>query len=199
MSGHSLSQILYWNEKAESFEVDMREIRANAVIVDIGDEVDPVSMKNCPTWLEYVVLNITKPENQVPVGLYKVYMNLCRVCALGRRNCLHRKPNGLSWSLVSETRMVDGPSYTCAVFNLKLGKDKLLLIGARIFYLDVAGIVDDFEDTKTNHELCLFIEGKNHKDSNECKILEGHKLCNPDFDRHSKFFHEIRKLNWSRI
>ena len=48
MSGHSLSQISYWGEKAECFEVDMREIRANEEIVDIGDEVDPVSMKNCP-------------------------------------------------------------------------------------------------------------------------------------------------------
>ena len=60
-------------------------------------------MKNCPTWLEYVVLNIAKPENQVPVDFYKVYMNLCRVCALGRCNCLHRKSNGLSWSLMSGT------------------------------------------------------------------------------------------------
>jgi len=107
MSGHSLIQIFYWDEKVECFEVDMREIRANAEIMDIGEEVDPVSMKNCPTWLEYVVLNIMKPENQVPVDLYKAYMNLCRVCALGRCNCLHRKSNGLSWSLVSETRMVD--------------------------------------------------------------------------------------------
>ena len=41
MSGHSLIQILYWDEKAECFEVDMREIRANAEIMDIGDEVDP--------------------------------------------------------------------------------------------------------------------------------------------------------------
>ena len=66
--------------------MDMRAIRVNADTVDIGDEVDPDSMKNCPTWLEYVVLNITKPANQVPVDLYQVYMNLCRVCALGRCN-----------------------------------------------------------------------------------------------------------------
>jgi hypothetical protein len=35
MFGHSLSQISYWDEKAEYFEVDMREIRANAEIVGI--------------------------------------------------------------------------------------------------------------------------------------------------------------------
>jgi hypothetical protein len=45
--------------------------------MDIGDEVDPVSMKNCPTWLEHVVLKIAKPENQVTVYLYKAYNNLC--------------------------------------------------------------------------------------------------------------------------
>ena len=69
VSGHSLSQISYWEEKAEYFGVDMKEIRANAEIVDTGDEVDPNSIKNCPTWLEYVVLNIAKPENQIPVDL----------------------------------------------------------------------------------------------------------------------------------
>ena len=80
-----------------------------------------------------------------------------------------------------------GPSYTCAVFILKLGLGKLLLIGAREFYLEVARIVDAFEVTKTNHELlCLFVEWKNHKDSNERKTLERHKLHNPDFDRNLK-------------
>jgi hypothetical protein len=73
MSGHSLKQSLYWDAKAEWFEVDTREIRANARIMDIGDSVDPDTMKNCPTWLEYVVLNSVKPENQVPVDLYKAY------------------------------------------------------------------------------------------------------------------------------
>ena len=69
---------------------------------------------------------------------------------------------------------------------MKLWPDKLLLIGAREFYLNVAGIVNDFEVTKTNHEVFLFIERKNHKDSNEREILEGHKLHNPDFDRNLK-------------
>jgi hypothetical protein len=119
--------------------------------------------------------------------------------AVGRHNCLLRKSNGLSWSLMSETRMVDGPSSTWAVFNLKLGPGNLILIGMREFCLDMSGIVNDFEVTKTNHKLCLFIECKNHKDSNEREILEGHKWCNPHFDRHSKIVHEIRKLNWSRI
>jgi hypothetical protein len=73
--------------------------------------------------------------------------------------------------------MADEPYYTCAVFNLKLRLVELLFIGAREFYLEVARIVDDFEITKTNHELCLFIEWKHHKNSNECKILERHKLC----------------------
>ena len=91
MSGHSLSQMSYWDEMSECFEVDMRE-RANAEIMHIGDEVEPDSMKNCPTWLEYVVLNIAKPESQVPVDLYKAYMNLCS-CALGRCTCLNRKSN----------------------------------------------------------------------------------------------------------
>ena len=193
------NQISYWDEKAKCFGVDTKEIRDNAGIVSIGDELDPVSMKNCPNWLEYMVLNIVKPKNQVPVDLYKVNMNLCRVCALGRCNFLHRKSNGLSWSCMSVTRMVDEPYCTCAVFNLKLGLGKLLLIGMREFYLEVARIVDDFEVTKNknNHELCLYIEWKNQKDSNECEILEGHKLHNPKFNRHLKIVHMIQKLNWS--
>jgi hypothetical protein len=199
MSGHSLSQISYWDEKAECFEVNMREIRTYAEIVDIGDEVIPDSTKNCPTWFEYVVRNIAKPENQVPVDLYKAYMNLCRVCALGRCICLPGKSNGLSWSLMSETGMVDELCYTCTVFNLKLGLGKLILIGGREFYLEVTGLDDDFEETKTNKELCPFIGCKNHEDLYECKILEGHKLCNHDFDRHLKTVHEIWKLNWSGI
>ena len=94
--------------------------------------------------------------------------------------------------------LVDGPSYTYAVFNLKLGLGKLLLIGTREFYLEAARIVDGFEVTKTNHRLlCLFVERKKHKDSNEREILEGHKLHNPDFDRNLKLVHKIRKLNRS--
>jgi hypothetical protein len=72
--------------------------------------------------------------------------------------------------------MVDRPSCTCAAFNLKLGLGMLLLIGAREFYLEAAGIDDDREVTKTNHELlCLFVERKDHKDSNELEMFEGHK------------------------
>jgi hypothetical protein len=83
---------------------------------------------------------------------------------------------------VSETGMVDEPSYTCSVFILKLGHDKLLLIGMMEFYLEVTGIVDEFEVTKTNHELlCLFIERRNHKDSNKHKILEGNKIMQSRF------------------
>jgi hypothetical protein len=102
---------------------------------------------------------------------------------------LNFKSNGLSWSLMSETGTVDGPSSIRIVFNLKMWLGNLILTGTREFHFDVAGIVNDFEVTKTNHKLCLFTECKNHTDLNERKILEGHKLCHPAFDKHLKFFH----------
>jgi hypothetical protein len=42
----------------------MRKIKAYADFVGIADVLDPVSMKNCPKWSEYAVLNIAKIENQ---------------------------------------------------------------------------------------------------------------------------------------
>lgn len=103
-------------------------------------------------------------------------MNLCAVHTLGLGNGLHRKSSGLSLSAMIEAKIIYQLSDTCTVINFKSELIKLLGNCAREFYLDAVGVVNDFDVTKTKYKLCLFIKSKNHKDSNEHKILEGHKI-----------------------
>ena len=50
----------------------------------MGDALDPVLMKNCPTWLEFAVLDVTRPDNQQLGELYWANKKLCAIIALGQ-------------------------------------------------------------------------------------------------------------------
>jgi hypothetical protein len=114
-----------------------------------------------------------KPENQTQADLYKAFVNWCGVHALGLGNCLKRKSSELSWSIVIETKIIYQHSDACAVINL-IPEPSKLLNSAREFYLDVVGVVGDFEVTMTNHKFCLYIERKN--DSKKRKRHEGPRV-----------------------
>jgi hypothetical protein len=68
MTNNSLSKIPYWDGKAESVGVYLR------------DMLDPVLMANCPTKSEFVVIDITKPTNMPLVELYKAQEAVCYYC-----------------------------------------------------------------------------------------------------------------------
>jgi hypothetical protein len=50
----------------------------------MGDALDPVLMKNCPTCLEFVALDITMSNNQGLIELYRANKKLCAIIALGQ-------------------------------------------------------------------------------------------------------------------
>ena len=70
MSKSSLSKIPFWDRKAKSFGIYFSKIKTYAEFVGMGDALDPVLIKNCPTWSEFAVLNNTKPDNQQLIELY---------------------------------------------------------------------------------------------------------------------------------
>ena len=84
MSESCLSKIPYWDGKAKSFGVNVSKIKAYAKFVGVGDALDPDLMKNCPTWSEFVVLDITRPNNQQLVELYVANKKLFAIIALGQ-------------------------------------------------------------------------------------------------------------------
>ena len=84
MSDNSLNKFPYQDGKAESFRVCISKIEAYAGFVGVGDAIDPVLMKNCPTWSELAVLDVKRPDNQQLVKLYQVNKKLCTIIALGQ-------------------------------------------------------------------------------------------------------------------
>ncbi len=60
--------------------------------------------------------------------------------------------------------------------------DKLQLKGARDFYNDVVGVLDKYEVTKTDHELCTLMAHKNQDTSYARLILDELKSKIPNFD-----------------
>ena len=73
---NSLSKIPFWDGNAESFRSYVGKIKAYAEFTGVGDTLDPDLMKNCPTQLELVVLDILKPDNQQLIELYQANKKL---------------------------------------------------------------------------------------------------------------------------
>jgi len=71
MTDNSLSKIpyCYWDGNAESFGVYISKIKAYAKFIVIGDALYPVLMVNCPTRLEFAVIDVTIPTNLPLVDL----------------------------------------------------------------------------------------------------------------------------------
>ena len=167
MSDNSLSKIPYWDGKAESFSVYINKIEAYAEFMGVGDALDPVLMANCPTKSEFAVLDVTNPTNGPLVELYKANKKLCAIIALGQgkshgiallgKTKSEDYPNGLAFEFIEKAKKANKPSDASAMIELEVELEKLQLKGARDFYNDVVGVLDKYEVTKTDQELCMLM------------------------------------------
>ena len=103
MTDNSLSKILYWDGKVESFGVYTSKIESYAKFMGIEDALDPGLMASCPTKLEFVVIGVTNPTNMPLVELYKVNKKLCAIIASGQS-----KSHGIA--LLGKTKNDDCPN-----------------------------------------------------------------------------------------
>jgi hypothetical protein len=71
------------------------------------------------------------------------------------------------------------------------------LKGARDFYNDVVGVLDKYEVTKTDQELCMLMARKNNDTSYARLILDELKSSSPDFDGLCNSVSEIQRLTKS--
>jgi len=62
-------------------------------------------------------------------------------------------PNGIAREFVEKAKKANKPSDKGAEIKLDLELDQLQLKGMREFYNDVVGVIDEYEITKTDHEL----------------------------------------------
>ena len=91
------------------------------------EALDPTMMENCPTWSEFAVLDITKPENQVLVDLYMANKKLCAIIMLGwgkshSMSLLGKTkndefPNGKAQEFIEGVKKADKPSDASAVIE----------------------------------------------------------------------------------
>ena len=204
MTDNSLSKIPYWDGKSESFGVYVSKIEAYVEFMGVGDALDPVLMANCPTKSELAVLDVTNPTNGPLVELYKANKMLCAITVLGQGKshsiALLGKtksddfPNGLAHKFVVKAKKANEPSDASAMIKLEVELDKLQLKGARDFYNDVVRVLDKYEVTKTDQELCMLMARKNHDTSYARLILDKLKSPSPDFDGLCNSISEIRRL-----
>jgi hypothetical protein len=132
-----------------------------------GDVLDPVLMGNCPTKLEFAVIDITNPTNMPLVELYKVNKKLCAIIALGQgkshgivllgKTKNNDFPNGLAYEFVGKAKKANKPSDASVMIKLEIELEKLQLKGMRDFYDDVVGVLDKYEAMKTDHELIMLM------------------------------------------
>jgi hypothetical protein len=175
MTDNSLSKIPCWDGKVESFGVNVSNIEAYAEFVGVGDALDPVLMANCPTKLEFAVIDVTNPTNVPLVELYKANKKLCTIIALGQGKShgiallgmtkSEDYPNGLAYEFVAKAKKANKPSDASAMIELEVELEKLQLKGTRDFYNDVVRVLDKYKGTKTDHELCMLMACKNHDTS----------------------------------
>ena len=207
MTDNSLSKIPYWDGKSESFGVYVSKIEAYAEFMGVGDALDPVLMANCPTKSEFAALDVTDPGNTSLVELYKANKKLCAIIALGQgkshgiallgKTKSEDYPNGLAYEFIEKAKKANKPSDASAMIELEVELEKLQLKGARDFYNDVVGVLDKYEVTKTDHELCMLMARKNHDTSYARLILDELKSRSPDFDGLCNSVSEIQRLTKS--
>ena len=143
MTDNSLSKIPYWDDKAENFGVYISKIEAYAEFMGIGDALDPVLMANCPTWLEFDMIDVTTPTNVHLLELYKANKKLCVIIELGQGKshdlALFGKtksddyPNVLAWEFVAKAKKANKPSDARAMIELEVELDQLQLKGASLY------------------------------------------------------------------
>ena len=114
MSKNRLSKILYWDGKAKSFGVYVSKFEAYAKLIGIGDALDSILMVSCPTQLEFVALDDTRPDNQNLIESYKANTKLCTIIALGQgksqgmallsKTKSDEYPNGIAWKFAEKAK-----------------------------------------------------------------------------------------------
>ncbi len=60
------------------------KIEVYAEFIGIGDALDPILMRNCPTWSKFEELDIKKVGDQGLIDLYKSNKKLCTIIVLGQ-------------------------------------------------------------------------------------------------------------------
>ena len=175
-----------------------------AKFLGIGDALDPVLMANCPTQSEFAVIDVTVPANLPLVELYKANKKLCAIIALGQgkshgmallgKTKCDDYPNGLAWEFVAKAKKANKPSDASTIIELEVKLDKLQLKSTRDFYNEVVGVIDKYEVTKTNCQLCMLMVQKNNDVPYARLILDKLKSSSPDFDRLCNDVLEIQRL-----
>lgn len=112
--------IPYWDGKAESFWMYQRKIEAYSEFMGIENALNTDLLENCPTWLEFVAINIMIPTNRNLIPLYKVNKKICAIMVLGQakshglallsKTKCDNYPNGSAWELMSRAKKVNTPS-----------------------------------------------------------------------------------------
>ena len=125
---------------------------------------------SCPTESEFAVLDVMIPMIRPLVELYRANKKLCALITLGQGKshgiALLGKmksddfPNGLAHKFVVKAKKANEPLDASVLIELL---DKLQLKDTRDFYNDNVGVLDKFEVTKTDRELCMLMAWKNHE------------------------------------
>ena len=128
-------------------------------------------MENLPTWLEFVALDITKPDNLRLVGLYKANKKKCAIIMLGQGKshimALLSKtknddfPNGLARGFIEKVKKANKPSYASAVIEMDMELDWLQLKGMKDFYNEVVSVMDKYKVMKSDQEMCMLMADTN--------------------------------------
>ena len=152
MSKSSLSKIPFWDGKAKGFGVSISKIEANAEFVCVGDVLDPVLIKTCPTRSEFVVLDITRPNNQQFIELYRANKKLRAIIALGQgknhgmalpgKTKTDDYPNRLAWEFINKAKKTNKPSVASAMIKMDIELDQVQLKGVRDFYNNMVRVLD---------------------------------------------------------
>ena len=113
MSESGLSKIPYLDGKAKSFGVCVSKFEAYVEFAGMGEVLDSILMKNCPTQWEFAVLDITKPNNQQLVELYwrdkkwwlsqSISMRVCGKVQEGQQalGCKYHERDGCQTQLIT--------------------------------------------------------------------------------------------------
>jgi hypothetical protein len=203
MTYNNFSKIPYWDGKLDRFGVYVSKIKGYTEFKGVGDALDPVLMANCLTKSEFAVLDVTNPMNGPLIELYKANKKLCSIIALGQgkshgiallgKSKSKDFPYGLAHEFVAKVKKAIKPSDASAMIKLESELDKIQLKGGRDFYNDVVGVLDKYEVTKTDQELCMLMACKNHDTSYARLILDELKSSSPDFDGLCNSVSEIQR------
>jgi hypothetical protein len=95
---------------------------------------------------------------------------------------------------ISKTKKANKSFNATIVIELEMELERLQLKGMRGFYNDMVRVMDKYEVTKTNHELCMLMAHKNQDGAYARPILEEIKSSSPNFKRLCNNVSKIQRL-----